>query len=58
MKDLMSVICLNFMHRGEGALCYLAQTRFCLWEVTVVGGGGVIRNSLMSSGGSGRKCLK
>ena len=20
------------MHRGEGALCYLTQTRFCLWR--------------------------
>ena len=50
MKDLMSVICLDFMHRGEGALCYLAQTRFCLWGVTVAGEG-VIQNSLMSLGG-------
>ena len=54
MKDLVSVICLDFMHRGKGALCYLTQTRFCLWGVTVVGGhscgGGVIQNSLMSLG--------
>ena len=46
MKDLMSVICLNFMHRGEGALCYLAETRFCLGGSQV----GVIQNSLMSLG--------
>ena len=57
MKDLMSVICLNFMHRGEGALCYLAQTHFCLW------GGGHSRGEDHSKqfvvfGGSGRKCLK
>ena len=49
MKDLKSVISLNFMHHGEGALCYLAQTLF------VDGGGGgdcwgVIQNSLMSLG--------
>ena len=55
MKDLMSVTCLNFVHRGEGALCYLAQTGFCLWGITA---GGVIENSLMSCGGSGRKCPK
>ena len=23
MKDLMPVICLNFMRRGEGAVCFL-----------------------------------
>ena len=47
MKDLMSAICLDFMHRGEGALCYLAQTRLCLWGVTVAGGR-VIQNSSIS----------
>ena len=42
MKDLMSVICLNFLYHGEEALC-------CLFiGVTVAG---VIQNSLMSLGG-------
>ena len=40
MKDLMSAIRLNVMHGGKSALCHLAQTRFCLWGVTVVKGGG------------------
>ena len=33
MKDLMSMICLNFMRRGEGALYYLVQT-LLLWAVS------------------------
>ena len=45
---LLSMICLNFMRRGDGALCYLAQTLFYLSRVTVWG---VIQNSLMSLGG-------
>ena len=57
MKDLMSVICLNFMHHGEGALCYLAQTSFCLWGVTAVGEGGHSKQFHVF-GGSGSKRLK
>ena len=52
MKDLMSMVCLNLTPRSEGALCYLAQTLFCLWGVT---DGGCIQNSLMSLGRGVRK---
>ena len=55
MKDLISVICLDFMHRGEGALCYLAQTRFCLWGSQLLGGHSKQFNVLRVSG---IKCLK
>ena len=43
----MSVMCLNFMYRGEEALCCLAQTLFCLWGSQFEGGGGVTQNSLL-----------
>ena len=49
MKNLMSVICLNFMYRGEESLCYLAQT--LLFMGVTVRMGEVIQNSLMSLGG-------
>ena len=55
MKDLMSVICLNFMHRGEGTLRYLAQALFSLWG-SQLGGGHLKQCNVF--GGSGRKCLK
>ena len=58
MRDLMSVICLDFMHRGEGALCYLAQTRFCLWGGHSCWGGGGHSKQFNVFGGSGIKCLK
>ena len=43
MKDLISM--LDFMHCGEGKLCHLALTLFCLWGAQL--GGGVIQNILM-----------
>ena len=53
MKDLMPVICLNFMHRGEGALWYLAQRPF-LFMVGHSWGGGGHSKQFKALRGSGR----